>query len=90
MLTSQSFWDRYWANCPIPSYPDELVPTERAMMGAFRRHLPAGPLHVLEIGCAPGRWLAFFARELGWVPPYTLRQGLRATGEWYRDVHGRN
>ena len=29
-------------------------------------------------------------RELGWVPPYTLRQGLRATGEWYRDVHGRN
>ncbi|MCK9201478.1 MAG: SDR family oxidoreductase [Gallionella sp.] len=24
-------------------------------------------------------------RELGWVPPYTLEQGLRATAEWYRD-----
>lgn len=23
-------------------------------------------------------------RELGWVPPYTLEQGLRATAEWYR------
>lgn len=22
--------------------------------------------------------------ELGWVPPYTLEQGLRATAEWYR------
>jgi len=24
-------------------------------------------------------------RELGWTPPYTLQQGLRATAEWYRD-----
>lgn len=24
-------------------------------------------------------------RELGWQPPYTLQQGLQATGEWYRD-----
>jgi nucleoside-diphosphate-sugar epimerase len=24
-------------------------------------------------------------RELGWVPPYTLEQGLRATAEWYRN-----
>lgn len=23
-------------------------------------------------------------RELGWIPPYTLEQGLRATAEWYR------
>jgi nucleoside-diphosphate-sugar epimerase len=23
-------------------------------------------------------------RELGWVPPYTLEQGLRATADWYR------
>ena len=26
-------------------------------------------------------------RELSWTPPYTLQQGLRATGEWYRDLH---
>lgn len=25
-------------------------------------------------------------RELGWTPPYTLRQGLQATAEWYRNV----
>ena len=24
-------------------------------------------------------------RELGWRPPYTLQQGLQATGGWYRD-----
>jgi nucleoside-diphosphate-sugar epimerase len=27
--------------------------------------------------------------ELGWVPPYTLEQGLRATADWYRDRHPR-
>jgi len=21
--------------------------------------------------------------ELGWIPPYTLEQGLRATADWY-------
>lgn len=25
--------------------------------------------------------------ELGWTPPYTLEQGLRATAEWYRSRH---
>ena len=25
--------------------------------------------------------------ELGWVPPYTLEQGLRATADWYRMQH---
>lgn len=24
-------------------------------------------------------------RELGWSPPYTMEQGLRATADWYRD-----
>lgn len=26
-------------------------------------------------------------RELDWVPPYTLQQGLQATAEWYRRAH---
>lgn len=26
-------------------------------------------------------------RELGWYPPFTLRQGLQATADWYRQVH---
>jgi UDP-N-acetyl-alpha-D-quinovosamine dehydrogenase len=26
-------------------------------------------------------------RELNWVPPYTLQQGLRATAEWYRNLN---
>jgi nucleoside-diphosphate-sugar epimerase len=25
--------------------------------------------------------------ELNWVPPYTVRQGLRATAQWYRTHH---
>jgi nucleoside-diphosphate-sugar epimerase len=27
--------------------------------------------------------------ELGWAPPYTLEQGLRATAEWFRSQHPR-
>ncbi len=26
-------------------------------------------------------------RELNWIPPYTLRQGLEATADWYRNTH---
>ena len=26
-------------------------------------------------------------RDLNWVPPYSLQQGLQATAEWYRDQH---
>ena len=26
-------------------------------------------------------------RELDWYPPFTLRQGLQATADWYRSVH---
>ncbi|MBI1175189.1 MAG: NAD-dependent epimerase/dehydratase family protein [Sideroxydans sp.] len=26
-------------------------------------------------------------RDLNWVPPYTLQQGLQATAEWYRNQH---
>ncbi|MFM2408801.1 MAG: hypothetical protein RL358_1543 [Pseudomonadota bacterium] len=25
--------------------------------------------------------------ELGWMPPYTLQQGLQATADWYRNTH---
>jgi nucleoside-diphosphate-sugar epimerase len=28
-------------------------------------------------------------RELDWMPPYTLQQGLQATAEWYRSEHSR-
>jgi nucleoside-diphosphate-sugar epimerase len=27
-------------------------------------------------------------RDLGWVPPFTLQEGLRATGEWFLKSHG--
>ena len=26
-------------------------------------------------------------RELNWIPPYSLQQGLQATAEWYRNAH---
>jgi nucleoside-diphosphate-sugar epimerase len=26
-------------------------------------------------------------RELNWIPPYSLQQGLQATAEWYRNTH---
>ncbi len=26
-------------------------------------------------------------RELGWKPPYTMEQGLKETGEWFKEKH---
>lgn len=60
-FTTAEWWDDYWRGTPLPqrigfgtsSYVDELL-------GVLTRYLPSGDGHsVLEIGGAPGRYLAF-------------------------------
>jgi len=67
-LTSSSFWDEYWSGRPLPSeirrgqslHIDELIET-------FESYLPDGMSKMaLEIGGAPGGYLAFMHRNLGY------------------------
>ena len=70
-LTSPAYWDEYWQQRALPSeirkgqslYLDELIKV-------FETHLPRGESRTaLEIGGAPGGYLAFMHRGLATTSP---------------------
>jgi 2-polyprenyl-3-methyl-5-hydroxy-6-metoxy-1,4-benzoquinol methylase len=67
-LTEVRFWDEYWANCKLPNEVDYNFSFERCLARALKESLPAVQGEALEIGCAPGKWLAFMAKEFGLKP----------------------
>lgn len=80
-LTEVKFWDEYWANCKLPNTVDYSFSFERCLAGALKENLPGVQGEALEIGCAPGKWLAFMAKEFGLKPngiEYS-EAGMRAT-----------
>lgn len=80
-LTEVKFWEDYWANCKLPSTVDMNFSFERCLAQALKDHLPTLQGEVLEVGCAPGKWLAFMAEEFGLKPSgieYS-EAGMRAT-----------
>ena len=67
-LTEVKFWDEYWANCKLPNVVDYSFSFERCLAQALKANLPVVQGEVLEVGCAPGKWLAFMATEFGLKP----------------------
>lgn len=67
-LTDSGFWDDYWAGCRIPSAVDYADPFDRCLAAALKDALAGRKGSVLEVGCAPGKWLAFMAVEMGLTP----------------------
>lgn len=67
-LTEVEFWENYWKNCELPCEIDPEFSFERCLSGALMAHLPEVRGDVLEIGCAPGKWLAFMAATFGLKP----------------------
>lgn len=62
-LTDTSFWEDYWGRFSLPDAIDENRSFDRALAGGLRRLLRSSKGEALEVGCAPGRWLAFLAKE---------------------------
>jgi 2-polyprenyl-3-methyl-5-hydroxy-6-metoxy-1,4-benzoquinol methylase len=67
-LTEVDFWDDYWANVELPNKVDLTFSFVRCLAEALKRNLPAVDGEVLEVGCAPGKWLAFMSDEFGLKP----------------------
>jgi len=67
-LTEVDFWDEYWANCKLPNIVDVSFSFERCLAQNLKKLLVDCKGEVLEIGCAPGKWLAFLSGELGLKP----------------------
>ena len=85
-LAEVKFWENYWANCSLPSLADENLSFDRCLGRAIKKNLPITSGEVLEVGCAPGKWLAFMAREFGLKPSGVEYSdaGMKATLENFR------
>ncbi len=67
-LTDQAFWDNFWAGVTVPTLIDPRVQWQFTLAQLFRRLLPKErSLNLFEVGCAPGRWMIWFAREMGYA-----------------------
>lgn len=67
-LTNPHFWDQYWQASPVLKEFLTINPLERSLLKKLRNVLGQPVGEIIEIGCAPGRWLAFFYREWGLKP----------------------
>jgi len=60
-LTDDKFWDNYWKKVKVPCRIDLTFSFDRCLEKTFSRFLKADPnVKLIEIGCAPGRWLVYF------------------------------
>jgi SAM-dependent methyltransferase len=66
-LATEDFWEQdYLGAVTLPARPDPAFPFERALRAALERHAPvARGATVLEAGCAPAKWLVFYAERFG-------------------------
>ena len=62
-LTSQNHWEGAWSTPPRWRLPSPLVVSTRNMQRILRPHVRPGA-RVLELGCAPGKMLAWAAASL--------------------------
>jgi 2-polyprenyl-3-methyl-5-hydroxy-6-metoxy-1,4-benzoquinol methylase len=68
-LTDEAFWDAYWRQLRLPTAIDETrsSPYHREILRVFKRFVPPGQgLQALEIGGAPGSYLAWVSRTLSY------------------------
>lgn len=67
-LTSEQFWNDYWSKYHLPSVIDRKFSADRCLAKRLKAELQGVKGEVLEVGCAPGKWLEFMSRELGLTP----------------------
>ena len=68
-LTEEKFWDDFWANIQLPIIIDPDYSYDRCLSQILKNNLSElSGNSVLEVGCAPGRWLAYLAKELNMKP----------------------
>ena len=61
-LTEINFWNRYWSNYSLPSVVDKTFSFERVLVNIFHKYFDSGDKTIIEIGCAPGKWLIYFSK----------------------------
>ena len=67
MLTDPAFWDDFWKDADHDQQVDLRHSYDRCFARTFQRWLPYRPdWKLIELGCAPGRWLIYFHQKFGY------------------------
>ena len=62
-LVEKDYWEKRWAGFPLPSVQNPVYDVRNLLESL----LPQTPeFSLIEIGCAPGKWMAYFSREYGY------------------------
>lgn len=65
--TEKEFWEKFWAELKLPQTVDMGFKNDRVIARTLLDHLPPGEGKLAaEIGCAPGKWLVFLNKDLGY------------------------
>lgn len=65
--TGKEFWEKFWADLKLPQTVDPSFKNDRVISDVLKENLPRGTGKVAaEIGCAPGKWLVFLSKEMGY------------------------
>ena len=67
-ITEKSFWEIFWAKIKLPQTVDYNFKNDRVIAETIKKYIPKCNFdkNVLEIGCAPGKWLVMFNKELNY------------------------
>jgi 2-polyprenyl-3-methyl-5-hydroxy-6-metoxy-1,4-benzoquinol methylase len=67
-LTGEAYWDDFW-DVQVPVVVDYGFQNDRVIARAIKEIVPVADYdrQVLEVGCAPGKWLVFLNRELHYL-----------------------
>ncbi|HEY7960540.1 MAG TPA: class I SAM-dependent methyltransferase [Solirubrobacteraceae bacterium] len=67
-IVEKAFWenDYYWARAELPCRVDTELAFDRSLARALAAYAAVQPgQSVLEVGCAPAKWLLFYAERFG-------------------------
>jgi 2-polyprenyl-3-methyl-5-hydroxy-6-metoxy-1,4-benzoquinol methylase len=84
-LTTGELWDQMWASLRLPAEVDHSDPYIRPIVSKIESHFPQSARTIIELGGAPGGYLAYFARH--GLSPIALEQsaiGCEQTRENWR------
>jgi len=67
-LTEKLFWENFWNSIKLPQTVDYNFKNDRIIAETIKKYIPSANKDktVIEIGCAPGKWLVLFNKELGY------------------------
>jgi len=68
-LTKKKFWEEFWKNIKLPQTVNYDFNNDRVIAATIKQFIPKTHFKrkMVEIGCAPGKWLVFFNKELGYL-----------------------